>query len=305
LISFQARGAADFRSMRTQPTSAAYMGPGSFPLSEELDFETWDLTLLASEDIPPEAINTSPKAAPGHHRATMLLDGISCSSSGSGSSTRSTPAGSFDGTSAQQPSPAAAGQTAAAGPQQAEADPLEASGSEPQPSTAAAGTILQVPANLSTSSNAIEPSSSSTPMQVLQLPAGPPADASTGRNAAGHAAAPSTLQLPDFSAFMLPEECAFAESSMDDALATPTPHTPVVPNMFAGEGLPVSAHTIRLPLLATTNLHGCMGLGSTLRSHHGCMGSIIVAWAGDEAEAPNRHVLFLCALINSARSNVE
>jgi hypothetical protein len=49
-----------------------------------------------------------------------------------------------------------------------------------------------------------------------------------------------TLQLPDFFTFALPEECAFTES-MDDGLTTPTPHTPVVQSIFAGEGLPVSA----------------------------------------------------------------
>jgi len=51
---------------------------------------------------------------------------------------------------------------------------------------------------------------------------------------------PATLQLPDFAAFLLPEECAFAESSIDDAMMTPTPHTPVVPSIFIGDGLPVS-----------------------------------------------------------------
>lgn len=235
--------------MTTQPTSAAGRGPGSFPLSEELDFETWDLTLLTSEEIPAEAISTSPKATPGHYWATLLLDGISCSGSGSGSSTRSTPAGSFDGTSAQQPPPAATGPTAAAGgSEQAAVDHLEAAGPQSHPSTAAAGQILQVLASPSTSSYVTEPSSISTPMQ-LQLPA----EASGSRNAAGHVAAPSALQLPDFSAFMLPEECAFAESSMDDALTTPTPHTPVVPNMFAGQGLPVSVDTLCLHLVALVN----------------------------------------------------
>jgi hypothetical protein len=149
---------------------------------------------------------------------------------------------------------------------------LGASGSQSHPSKAAAGTTLQVPANLSVSSDSIKTSCSSTHMHLL-LSAGP-AEVSTSRNAAGHAAAPSALQLPEFSAFMLPEECAFAESSMDDALTTPTPHTPVVPNMFAGEGLPVSsAQTLCLPSLTIMMLHG------------------LACAAGNEPEAPIRHTM--------------
>jgi hypothetical protein len=47
-----------------------------------------------------------------------------------------------------------------------------------------------------------------------------------------------TLELPDF-ASMLPSECCFSESSVDEAAAAPTPHTPVVASMFEGEGLKV------------------------------------------------------------------
>jgi hypothetical protein len=47
------------------------------------------------------------------------------------------------------------------------------------------------------------------------------------------------LELPDF-ACMLPSECCFSESSVDEAAAAPTPHTPVVTSIFEGEGLKVS-----------------------------------------------------------------
>jgi hypothetical protein len=49
-----------------------------------------------------------------------------------------------------------------------------------------------------------------------------------------------TLELPDF-ASMLPLECCFSESSVDEAAAAPTPHNPVVMSLFEGEGLKVSS----------------------------------------------------------------
>lgn len=58
-----------------------------------------------------------------------------------------------------------------------------------------------------------------------------------GDSVQGAAAERIQLQMPDF-ASMLPSECNFLESSADDATA-PTPHTPVVLNVFEGEGLQV------------------------------------------------------------------
>lgn len=186
-------------------------GPGSFPLSadELLDVESW-ATAFVSADGLKEDYN----ATPGHHRATLLLDGSSSSSSGGSSHS-----GSFDATTPAAPEHDFPSTTKPA----AEAcyqDPAQAAGN---PSTPAAHAEQQ------------------------QAPiAAPAADTTTttssSRSSLGGHAAPSTLQLPDFSAFLLPEECAFAETTTEDALATPTPHTPVVPNnVFADNGLPVSA----------------------------------------------------------------
>lgn len=47
-------------------------------------------------------------------------------------------------------------------------------------------------------------------------------------------------ELPDFPC-MLPSECCFCESSVDEAAAAPRPHMPVVSSMFEGQGLEVSS----------------------------------------------------------------
>jgi hypothetical protein len=97
--------------------------------------------------------------------------------------------------------------------------------------------LLPTPATNSTPAVAVAADSKPT----LALESGN-SNSNSSKGLAAHHPAPVSLQLPDFSAFMLPTECTFAESSMDDGLTTPTPHTPVVQNIFAGDGPPVSCY---------------------------------------------------------------
>lgn len=206
---------------------------GSFPLADEaVDLESIDFTDLGSVEIPEEDSNALPKLSPGHYRSTLLLDGIKCSSS-----THSSPAGSFDGTPAHQTLPAAATQQPDAAPPAAEQQDSPAALDLPATGTAAAATLLPAPATNSTPAAAV--ALDSKPVVTLALGS----NSSSSHGLASHHPAPVSLQLPDFSAFMLPTECTFAESSMDDGLTTPTPHTPVVQNIFAGDGPPVGCHS--------------------------------------------------------------
>jgi hypothetical protein len=249
-------------------------GSGSFPLAdlpELLELDNIDINLPSVSNGGIEELVNVPKVSPGHHRANLLLDGITCSGSGSstGSSTHSTPSGSLDGTPAASDAIAVKTCTGvtcsttgaaavvlgtnsastcrtdpAGNPMQNVLDPatqltypdmtansnINLLGSQlaglavQQQHTDAAGALLQC-----NNSSAASMSSSSSSNDNINR----------SKGASNHAG-PSTLQLPDFFTFALPEECAFTES-MDDGLTTPTPHTPVVQSIFAGDGLPVSA----------------------------------------------------------------
>lgn len=185
-------------------------GPGSFPLSadELLDIESWATAFVSADGLKEDA-----KATPGHHRATLLLDGSSSSSSGGSSHS-----GSFDATT-----PAAPQHDLPSTTEPAEACYQDHAQAATNPSTPAAHAEQQQAPPAAPTTDTTNSSSSSS------------------RSSLCRHAAPSTLQLPDFSAFLLPEECAFAETTTEDALATPTPHTPVVLKVFAETGLPVSA----------------------------------------------------------------
>lgn len=216
------------------PPAQAPPSLGSFPLLDEetldLDLEGIDFTAIGSTDtVPQDASNTLPKLSPGHHRSSLLLDGLACTSSA-----HSSPVGSFDGSSAQQapaqqPTAAAAATCSTAGQ-----DSL-------RPTTAAAADLTAAAAQLGALAS---PAGTAAGQQLQQQQPVPPTAAAGNSSSTGlhHHPAPGALQLPDFAAFMLPEECAFTESSMDDGLTTPTPHTPVVQNMFAADcSLPVSS----------------------------------------------------------------
>lgn len=213
---------------------------GSFPLADEaVDLDSIDFTDVSVTGLPQEDSTTLSKLSPGHHRSTRLLDGITCSSSA-----HSSPAGSFDGTTANQTPPAAAAQQP-----EAEEQPYYniSLPNLPASSTVAAATLLAeaCPAPATNSSNppaAAAAAPESKPAAMVASKSSSSIGRSSSQAPAAHHPAPVALQLPDFSTFMLPEECAFTESSMDDGLTTPTPHTPVVQNIFAGDGLPVSCH---------------------------------------------------------------
>lgn len=251
----------------------------SFPLSPMaadnlLQLDELQITLLTTGNSP-KTLNSPPKSSPGHHRATLLLDGLSCSS------TSSSPAGSFDVTSAQATPTAAGGSVQAttasvsegtdpsgaclstAGVLQAHAVAGSSSPESPhhagQLQHTAPSSCLADDSNVKISTNSTigsqdQERTAGSPhhqqqQQGLQLQhtyPGPstavaPATSTSGASSTG--SCPATLQLPDFAAFLLPEECAFAESSIDDALMTPTPHTPVVQSIFTGDGLPVSGES--------------------------------------------------------------